>query len=874
LGDLLDQVASLHAAAVASIERYEPDAAEPLLDEAVALMARLPKAASANPRVQEQLTRLTLSRSWIAFEHGGREDAEAVLAEATERAEALRRTDLVALCRMQGASILGRSGDLVGALDLMGAAEDGLRLLSAADQARLLLNRGALASHLMRLDQARSDLERSVALAAAAGTASLEFMARHNQGYVEFLRGDLPAAIALMDAADAMQVEANRSVSQLDRARTLLEAGLVTEAAEALASAQELALAGGQGQELGEIELDLARTHLLLGEVETSAALAQAAERRFRDRAAGPWGRQAQLARLEADSHGRRDPGRTAQLAAALRQTAQDHGEGHVARRAALLEADALLDAALLPTQPSTAALTVASGRQSAQGSSGHASDRERARAAYQAARPLLASSSLPTRLQVRLVQARLALPEHPERASRALSIAADDLAEVQCRASSLDLRTAVAIHSGRLASLDLDLGVASGSVVSLFTRSERWRAVSDRVPFVRPPADDAAASLLTTLRRVRVDLHSATPQQQVALRAEATHLERRIRAVDWGRASQLAPSASRARPLPYSAALRAVRDRGVVLASFLPYGPDLYAVVLTPSGGRIKRLAPLAEVGRLVSRVRADVEAAALPSMGPLRAAVEASLRDGLGRLDRLLVEPLHADRLVVVPSLVVNSLPWGMLPSRRGRPTTVARTATGWVAAPGPAGGVPPRVSAIAGPDLAHADAEVRAVGQMWSGTVVSAEQSTTAHLTRALTESDLVHVAAHGSQHHQSPLFSTLRLGDGPTFAYELPTADIRASQVVLSACEVGRATIRPGDEALGLTAVLLSLGVRTVVAAASRVPDDLAAAAMTAYHRRLARGLDSAAALAGATADLPVAARAFTCFGADWAALPAS
>jgi len=77
---------------------------------------------------------------------------------------------------------------------------------------------------------------------------------------------------------------------------------------------------------------------------------------------------------------------------------------------------------------------------------------------------------------------------------------------------------------------------------------------------------------------------------------------------------------------------------------------------------------------------------------------------------------------------------------------------------------------------------------------------------------------------------------------------------------------------GSETLGLAAVLQSLGVRTVVAATSRIPDDLAAVAMTAYHERLAAGVDSALALAEATADLPLPARAFTCLGADWRAEP--
>ena len=226
--------------------------------------------------------------------------------------------------------------------------------------------------------------------------------------------------------------------------------------------------------------------------------------------------------------------------------------------------------------------------------------------------------------------------------------------------------------------------------------------------------------------------------------------------------------------------------------------------------------------------------------------------------------------DRLIVVPSRALSSLPWGMLPSRRGRPTTVARTASAWVGAQALGPMRAPRVLAIAGPDLQHADGEAAAVAAIWGGALVPAAEARLGAVVDALADRDVVHIAAHGRHRHQSPLFSTLRLADGPAFAYELPDAGVTASHIVLSACEVGRGTVRAGDETLGLAAVLLSMGVRTVVAAVTRIPDELAAGAMTAYHRLLVTGTDSATALAQATAELPTVARAFTCFGADWRA----
>jgi CHAT domain-containing protein len=131
--------------------------------------------------------------------------------------------------------------------------------------------------------------------------------------------------------------------------------------------------------------------------------------------------------------------------------------------------------------------------------------------------------------------------------------------------------------------------------------------------------------------------------------------------------------------------------------------------------------------------------------------------------------------------------------------------------------------------------------------------------------------VHVAAHGAHIPQNPMFSSLQLADGALFAYELAEEQV-APHVVLSACELGQATLRTGDEALGLTRVLLQLGTQCVVAGVSQVDDDAAAAVMVDYHRRLAAGADSATALAAATehaGDVP-----FVCFGSSWRALPAT
>jgi CHAT domain-containing protein len=131
--------------------------------------------------------------------------------------------------------------------------------------------------------------------------------------------------------------------------------------------------------------------------------------------------------------------------------------------------------------------------------------------------------------------------------------------------------------------------------------------------------------------------------------------------------------------------------------------------------------------------------------------------------------------------------------------------------------------------------------------------------------------VHVAAHGVHQPENPLFSSVRMTDGPVFAHELDQRGHAPEHVVLSACEVGLATIRPGDEALGLASVLLNLGTRSVIAGVARVGDAVAEQTMARYHTGLAGGADSATALADALTGVDSdVVPPFVNFGAAWSA----
>ncbi|MDQ2738965.1 MAG: hypothetical protein M3Y35_10230 [Actinomycetota bacterium] len=79
---------------------------------------------------------------------------------------------------------------------------------------------------------AQADTVAARDVAESAGDAWGVFMAPHNLGYIQFLSGDLPGALASMEAAQQAVEEPPVGVPSMDRARVLLAAGLVGEAAE------------------------------------------------------------------------------------------------------------------------------------------------------------------------------------------------------------------------------------------------------------------------------------------------------------------------------------------------------------------------------------------------------------------------------------------------------------------------------------------------------------------------------------------------------------------------------------------------------------------------------------------------------------------
>ena len=86
-------------------------------------------------------------------------------------------------------------------------------------------------------------------------------------------------------------------------------------------------------------------------------------------------------------------------------------------------------------------------------------------------------------------------------------------------------------------------------------------------------------------------------------------------------------------------------------------------------------------------------------------------------------------------------------------------------------------------------------------------------------ALDGAWLAHIAAHGIFRADSPLFSSLRMHDGPLTVYDFERLHRAPYRLVLSSCEGGVLAPAGANELLGLVSSLLPLGTAGIIAAAS-------------------------------------------------------
>ncbi|WP_254400127.1 CHAT domain-containing protein [Streptomyces sp. AC602_WCS936] len=203
------------------------------------------------------------------------------------------------------------------------------------------------------------------------------------------------------------------------------------------------------------------------------------------------------------------------------------------------------------------------------------------------------------------------------------------------------------------------------------------------------------------------------------------------------------------------------------------------------------------------------------------------------------------------------------------RPAPESTARTRLPADRAPdaGPANG---HGTSATGPDDGYGPpAEPRTDGRP---TVLEGDEARVPRVLRELDGAALAHIAAHGTFRADSPLFSSLRMADGPLIVHDFERLDRSPYRIILSCCDTARFASVGADELLGLVTALLPLGTAGVVACSAPVNDAAVVPLMLALHKGLDAGLSLAEALRDARAALPddavhrATGWAFSAFGA--------
>ena len=290
-----------------------------------------------------------------------------------------------------------------------------------------------------------------------------------------------------------------------------------------------------------------------------------------------------------------------------------------------------------------------------------------------------------------------------------------------------------------------------------------------------------------------------------------------------------------------------ALQEDEAALVAHLVVRNRITALVCTPGQSTVVDLGPLDPLRDRLDGLTADLTMAAAHRDdaigGSVRVALHARLAVAAEQLVAPLADLLGDRRLVLTPSGALAGTPWSLLPGLLGRPLTIPPSATRWLELRGAP--QPERVGLVAGPNVARAPEEVTRASFAWrEAHVLGAEEATTTRVAELAETVDVLHLAGHGRHTGENPLFSAVELVDGPWFGYDIDELRRTPTTVVLSACELGRVSVRSGEEAIGMSAAWLHAGARTVLSSPVLIADDVACDAMSHWHtpgrRRLRAG----------------------------------
>ncbi|MFG3086803.1 CHAT domain-containing protein [Streptomyces antibioticus] len=711
--------------------------------------------------------------------------------------------------------------------------------------ARALTLRATVHLALGSVERAEADFTAAEALWDTTGQEHDKADAVESRGLAAFRSGDVPAALRLLDEAGERYAKLGTPTFMLNirRCEVLMAAGLAPEAlAEADAAIAVLDRIGGQSTLKAELLLMAARAARLAGDPGTAIARAAVAERLFAGQRRGWWETHARLVLIEARVATGRGSGRLVADAARL------------AERLAAFGAPAAPEAWLLAGRIALGLDWTADAERYLEiAARSRRSGPPLARMTGWAAQALWARATGSGRGVL-------------EACRRGLDVLDDH----RMTLGASELRARATAQGAELAALAQQVSLERGGPRQLLGWSERWRATALSTPPTRPPADPELVSGLTAFREIAARAESARMDGRPvpALEREQRRLEREIRSRTLHSRGDTPGDGAR---FQAKRLLERLGDTRLVELAVL----DGRVQVLLCGGGRVRRFAGglLAEAEHEAEYVQATLRRLAHPGAEGRLPLAEAAGR----RLEELLLGAatghLGPGPVVVVPPARLHRVPWALLPSLRERVVSVSPSASGWLRARETEPPPGRRHVLVRGPGLATGGAEVPEVaGRYGRPTVLEHADARVPRVLEELDGATLAHIAAHGTFRADSPMFSSLRMADGPLIVHDFERLARSPYRIILSSCDTARLAPAGADELLGLVTALLPLGTAGVIASSAPVNDAAVVPLMLALHRGLSGGLSLAEALRDARAALPgdsvhrATGWAFTAFGA--------
>ncbi|MBT8207559.1 MAG: CHAT domain-containing protein, partial [Acidimicrobiia bacterium] len=448
--------------------------------------------------------------------------------------------------------------------------------------------------------------------------------------------------------------------------------------------------------------------------------------------------------------------------------------------------------------------------------------------------------------------------------ADAAARAGARTISSFQSVLGATDVRVGVAQYGVELNELGMRLALDSKRPRRVWEWMERTRAGAARIRAVVPAMDDELTRNVAALRRITAELRDATPASSLGLVRRQAGLQEAIRS----RARTLSGSGQVDMGGSMFEEVRGQLGNATLIEMALVDG-RLWAVVLDGSAS-LHRLGSLSDIEFELSSLRATLRRVAGRGLDDVAANTIAHISGQLNLM--LLPSNLDATEVVVVPPAQLHAVPWSMLPQLSSSSVSVAPSAEQWLNAKRRAGSGE-GVLIAAGPGLAHADAEVHDLLNIYpKAAVYASEDSDVDAVLQDLDGARVAHIACHGTFQFENPMFSALQLAAGDLVTYDIERLDAAPAVVVLSSCDAGLSAARPGDELMGLTSAMLSAGTSSLIASIGLVPDTTATRQfMLALHDKMRSGSPPAVALAAAQREAAgdtaaaLAAASFVCFG---------